>query len=93
MRLKSRTLSFLISFLLGTFWALTLLGAIAAFVRHLDGGVLYALASMVVWAIPGLFGVVLMEVFLAAFERTEELRHQTRLLKEIKQRLDSRSDR
>ena len=93
MRLKSRTLSILVNFLLGTFWAVTVLGAFAGFARHLHGGILYAFASMVVWAIPGLFGVVLMEVFLAAFDRTEELRHQTRLLKEIKQRLDSRPDR
>jgi hypothetical protein len=93
MRLKSRTLSFLVNFLLGTFWAMAVLGAITAFLRHIDTGFLYALASMIVWAIPGLFGVVLMEVVLAAFERNEELRHQTRLLKEIKQRLDSRSDR
>ncbi|WP_148224930.1 hypothetical protein [Nitratifractor salsuginis] len=78
---------------MGTFWAVAVLGALAAFFRHIDVGFFYALAGMIVWAIPGLFGVLLMEVFLAAFERTEELRHQTRLLKEIKQRLDSRSDR
>ena len=93
MRLNSRALSFVVNFLLGTFWAITILGPFAAFVRHIHGGLLYALASMAVWAIPGLLGVVLMEVSLAAFDRTEELRHQTRLLKEIKQRLDSRSDR
>jgi len=92
MRLKSRTLSLLINFLLGAFWAFTFLGSLSAFFRNLHGGVLYALASMIVWLLPGLFGVVVMEYILAGFERNEEIRRQTRILEKIAHRLDSRSE-
>ena len=93
MRLKSRTLAFLINFLLGAFWAFALLGGLSALLRNLHGGILYALASMIVWVLPGLFGVVVMEYLLAGFERNEEIRRQTRTLEKIAHRLDSRSER
>jgi len=93
MRLKSKTLNFLINFLLGSAWSLALVGAIAAFIRFIDVGFLYALASMVVWSIPGLFLVLVFEYFLAAFERNEELKRQSRLLEDIKKHLESSLDR
>ncbi len=91
MRLKSRTLSLLISFLLGAFWAFALLGALSALLRNLHEGILYAVASMIVWVLPGLFGVVLMEYLLAGFERNDEIRRQTRLLEKIARHMESRS--
>ncbi len=91
MRLKSRTLSLLINFLLGAFWAFALLGALTALLRNLHGGVLYAIASMIVWLLPGLLGVVVMEYLLAGFERNEEIRRQTRILEKIARKLESAS--
>jgi len=91
MRLKSRTLALLINFLLGAFWAFALLGALSALLRNLHGGVLYAIASMIVWVLPGLFGVVLMEYLLAGFERNEEIRRQTRILEKIARKSESGS--
>jgi len=93
MRLKSRTLALLINFLLGAFWAFAILGSLSAFLRNLDGGILYALASMVVWVLPGLFGVVVMEYLLAGFERNEEIRRQTRILETIARGLESASEK
>ncbi|WP_292656582.1 hypothetical protein [Nitratifractor sp.] len=46
---------------------------------------------MLVWLLPGLFGVVLMEYILAGFERNEEIRRQTRILEKIARKLESGS--
>ena len=83
MRLKSRTLSFLINFLLGTAWALVLIGILSAIFTYAGFGILSVGIHALLWAIPGLFFVLLLEYILSGFQRNEELRRQSRLLEEL----------
>jgi len=83
MRLSSKTLTVLLNILLGSSWALAFIGALNAILHHAVNGWLYAIASAMIWALPGLLGVVLLEYLFRAFDRYDELRKQTRLLEEI----------
>ena len=84
MRLKDNLISALINILLGVAWAFTLIAALSAFFTHYhDGGIFYALASAIVWTIPGFVSVLLLEYILAGFARLEESKKQTILLEKI----------
>jgi len=91
MRLSSKTLAFLLNLLLGGSWALAFIGALNAILHHAVNGWLYAIASAIIWALPGLAGVVVLEYLLRGFERNEELRRQTRILQEILDELKTRN--
>jgi len=86
MRLSSRNLSALINFLLGVFWALAFLGSLSALSVFQYAGILSSLVFAFLWGLPGIFGVLVMEYLLAGFERTEEIKKQTRLLEELLRR-------
>jgi len=86
MRLKRTTLSALMSFLLGAGWGLALIGALSAFFSFFHAGILIALLSAVLGALPGLLMVVFLEYLLLKNEILHEMKHQTRLLEEIKHR-------
>ena len=86
MRLKSRTLSFLINFRLGVAWALVLIGLLSAIFTYAPFGMLSMVVHALVWATPGLLFVLLLEYILAGFQRNEELRRQSRLLEELLER-------
>ena len=83
MRLKDHLISAIINILLGVAWAFTLIASLSAFFTHYHNGIFYALASAIVWTIPGLVSVLLLEYILAGFARLEESRKQTILLEEI----------
>jgi len=91
MRLSSKTLSFLLNFLLGSAWAFTIVGVVAALMHNASYGWLYALANALLWAIPGVFSLVILEYLLHGFERNEEMRRQTEILSEIRDRLSPSS--
>jgi uncharacterized membrane protein YuzA (DUF378 family) len=93
MRLSSKTLSFLLNLLLGSAWALALIGALNALLHHAVNGWLYAIASAMIWALPGLLGVVILEYLFRSFERHEEMLKQTRLLEEILKEIRQRNER
>ena len=87
MRFESRTLGFVINFLLGVAWAMMLLGAFTSFLSFYETSFLFAIVSAVIGAIPGLLGVLLLEYFITDKEKLEELKKQTALLEEIKRGL------
>ncbi len=85
MRLNSKFLALIINFFLGFFWALALLGGAWGLVSNFHIGLFYALSSVILWSVPGVFGVLVVEVFLSSLERTQELKEHTKLLKKIAQ--------
>jgi len=80
MRLKDKSLGFVVNFLLGVAWATVLLGAITSFLSFYNDSLLYALVSAFVGAIPGLVAVLLLEVVITTKEKHLELKKQTELL-------------
>ncbi len=91
MRLQSRTLSFLINFLLGVAWALALIGILSSIFTYASFGILSMAVHALVWATPGLLFVLLLEYILAGFQRNEELRKQSRLLEELLESVKEKS--
>jgi len=83
MRLKKSTLSLLISFLLGTGWGLALIGAISLFFSFLPAGIVVAVLSAILGALPGLILVVFLEYLLLKSEVLAEMKEQTRLLEKM----------
>ena len=83
MRLKMPAVTALISFLLGASWAMSVIGALSGLLTNYHYGFFHAVASLVVWALPGLFFVAFLEYMLAGLERCEEAKKQTMLLEKI----------
>jgi len=83
MRLKDKSLHFVVNFLLGVAWASALLGAIGAFLSFYTDSFLYAIVSAIIAAIPGIVGVILIEHIITSKEKYYELQKQTKLLQEI----------
>jgi hypothetical protein len=79
----------IVSFLLGAAWAIVLLGAVLLFWSFLPFGVVIALMAGIVGSLFGLFLVVVLEVAALQFEKYRELKHQTRLLKKIRDALET----
>jgi uncharacterized membrane protein len=80
MYLRSKTISILVNLLLGACWAFAFLGAFSAFAHFSYAGAIYGIAMALLWSLPGLFGVVVLEYMLAGFVRTEEVKKQTKLI-------------
>ncbi len=90
MRLPDGLLSRLLSFLLGSAWAMVFIGAGKGLFHGIYGGNLLAsVLNMVVWMLPGLFVVVLVEYLFAGFENKIEMKKQNELLEEIVKKLDN----
>jgi len=84
MRLKTKSLNFLVNFLLGISWATALVGAITSFFTYyFSDGLLFASISFFIGAIPGMIGVLLLELFLIQYLKYTELQKQTKLLEEL----------
>lgn len=81
----------IVSFLLGAAWAIVLLGAVFLFWSFLPFGFFIAFMAGIVGSLFGLLCVVLLEVAALQFDKYRELKHQTRLLEQIKTSL-GRSD-
>jgi len=87
MKLSPKYLTLLLNLLLGSAWAFVVVGAAGALFHGIRLGWLYALASAFLWTLPGLLAVVILEYLLRGFERNEEIRRQTGILKEIREEL------
>jgi len=90
MRLSNKTLSLFLNLLTGSAWALVAIGALSALTRTWHIGIFHALVSAFLWALPGLFLVVLLEYIHRGLERNEELRRQGELLRRIYDSLERR---
>ncbi|WP_456433433.1 hypothetical protein [Nitratifractor sp.] len=90
MRLPPRYLAALINLLLGVAWATVALGALGGFLAYRPLGFVAGLVHALVWAVPGLFLVVILEAVFVSFRRYEELRRQSRILEEIRRELSGR---
>ncbi len=93
MHLSSKLLTFLINFLLGIAWAAVLIGASLAFYLYRETGLLSLMVYVVLYAVPGVLGVVCLEYLMAGFRRSEEMRRQSRLLERIARELERRPER
>ena len=83
MRLKDRSLGFVVNFLLGVAWAAVLIGAVTSFLTFYQNSFFFAIVSAFVGALPGLVAVLLLEHIITNKEKHLELKKQTKLLEEI----------
>jgi len=83
MRLKDKSLGFVINFLLGVAWAFVLIGAVTSFLSSYHSGILLAIVSAFIGTLPGLFAVLFLEYMITSKEQYYELRKQTALLEKI----------
>jgi len=86
MRLKDRSLSFVVNFLLGVAWATAFIGAVSTFLSIYSDSLLFALISAVVASLPGMIGVLFIEHFITSKEKHLELQKQTKLLEKLIQK-------
>jgi len=86
MRLKDRSLSFVVNFLLGVAWATVFIGAVSTFLSTYSESFFFALISAVIAALPGMIGVLLIEHFITSKEKHFELEKQTKLLEQLTQK-------
>ncbi len=89
MRLKDKSLSFIINFLLGVAWAFMLIGAVTSFLSSYHDGILVALISAFIGMLPGMFAVLLLEHIITSKEQYYELKKQTALLEKIVMQKDN----
>ena len=83
MRLQSKSLTFVVNFLLGASWATVFVGAFTSYFFSLEDGYLVAMVSLFIGAIPGMVSVLLLELFIVQKEKHYELQQQTKLLREL----------
>jgi len=83
MRLKDRSLGFVVNFLLGVAWATVLIGTVTSFLSFYQNSFFFAIVSAFVGALPGLVAVLLLEHIITNKEKYLELKKQTKLLEEI----------
>ena len=83
MRLKERSLSFVVNFLLGVAWATAFLGASSIFLSNYSNSFLFALFAAVFAMVPGLVAVLCLEHFITSKEKLQLLHTQTKLLQSL----------
>ena len=83
MRLKKSALGFVVNFLLGAAWASVLIGILYSFFYYYRFGFFDAAMMAFFGALPGLFGVIVLEYLIVGIERLDELKKQTSILEEI----------
>jgi len=83
MRLPDRYIAVVINALIGVGWAFMIIGAISAFISDVKISFLHGFASAILWSLPGLFLIVVLEFILSGFARLEESRKQTKLLQKL----------
>ena len=91
MRLKDRSLGFVVNFLLGVAWAFVLIGAVSSFLSFYQNSFFFAVVSAFVGALPGLVAVLLLEHIITNKEKYLELKKQTKLLEQILREKQDRS--
>lgn len=84
MRIKEKSLGFIVSFLLGVAWASLFLGAISSFMAFYGGGnIFFAIISGLIGTLPGMIFIIVLEYFITSKEKLEELKKQTSLLQKL----------
>ena len=83
MRLKDRSLGFVVNFLLGVAWASVLIGTVTSFLSFYHNSFFFAIISVFVGALPGLVAVLLLEHIITNKEKHFELKKQTKLLEKL----------
>lgn len=83
MRLKDKSLSFVVNFLLGVAWASAFIGAVTTFFSLYSDSFLLALVYAAVASLPGLIAVLVLEHFITSKEKQFELEKQTKLLEQL----------
>ena len=83
MRLKDRSLGFIVNFLLGVAWAFVLIGAVTSFLTFYSTSWFYAIVSALIGVLPGLIGILFLEHIITNKEKHYELKKQTQLLEEL----------
>jgi zinc transporter ZupT len=87
MRVRERSLHFVVNFLLGVAWATAFIGAVSTFLSYYPTNpFLFSLLFALLAMIPGFIFVLCIEHFITAKERSYALEEQTRLLKELLQK-------
>jgi len=86
MRLSNSMLSLLINFLLGVSWGFALIGASILFINFLEVGIVYAIFGALIGALPFIFLVVILEYIILKQDILNELKKQTKLLNELKEK-------
>jgi len=89
MRLKDRSLGFVVNFLLGVAWAFVLIGAVSSFLAFYQNSFFFAVVSTLIGALPGLVAVLLLEHIITNKEKYLELKKQTKLLQKILDKKDA----
>jgi hypothetical protein len=84
MRVRERSLHFIVNFLLGVAWATAFIGAVTTFLSYYPANpfLLSLLFSLLVM-IPGFIFVLCIEHFITSKERLYAIQEQTKLLKEL----------
>jgi hypothetical protein len=83
MRLQNTLLSFVVNFLLGTAWAMILLGAVTSFLSFYPDSLILAFLFACIGMVPGMIGVLLLEHFISGQARLLEAKKQTILLEKL----------
>ncbi len=83
MRLTSKSLGFVVNFLLGVAWAVVFIGIVTSFLSFYQNNLFFATVFALISAIPGLLGVLLLEYIITDKEKHEELKKQTKLLEKL----------
>jgi len=83
MRLKDKSLSFVVNFFLGVAWATAFVGAVSTFLSLYSESFLFAVLSAFIATLPGMVGVLLIEHFITSKEKHLELQKQTKLLEKL----------
>jgi len=83
MRLQSKTLGFVINFLLGVAWAFVFIGAFSSFLSFYHTSLFFAIVSMLVGTLPGLVVILILEHIITAKEHLLELKKQTKILEAL----------
>jgi len=83
MRLKEKSIGFIINFLLGVAWASVFIGIITSFLNFYNTSFFSAIIYAFIGAMPGLVAVLLLEYIITSSEKYEELKKHTKLLEKL----------
>ena len=83
MRLKDKSLHFIVNFLLGVAWASIFLASITTFYTFYKDTFFFALVSAFIAALPGMIAILLLEHFISNKEKLYELQKHTKLLQAL----------
>jgi len=90
--MKKSLFETLLSFLLGTSWAVLILGSLLTFKTFLDLGVFTAVFATIIFIFMTLFFILVLETMNVFRDGHEEKRKQTKLLYDIRELLKKEND-